>query len=32
MLFQGMGMEFKDKIVLQCFKEVKCQQGFITGV
>ena len=31
-LFQGMGMEFKDKIMLHCFREVKCQQGFTTGV
>ena len=27
MLFQGIGMEFKDKIMLYCFKEVKCEQG-----
>ena len=31
MLFYGMGMEFKDKIMLQCFREVKCKQGFTTG-
>ena len=29
-LFQGMGMEFKDKIMLHCFKEVRCKQGFTT--
>ena len=28
----GMGMEFKDKTVLHCSREVKCQQGFTTGV
>ena len=32
MLFYGMNMEFKDKIVLHCFREVKCQQGFTTEV
>ena len=25
-LFLGMGIEFKDKIMLHCFREVKCQQ------
>ena len=29
---QGMCMEFKDKTMLYCFKEVKCKQGFITGM
>ena len=24
-------MEFKDKAVLYCFREVKCKQGFTTG-
>ena len=28
MLFYGMGIEFKDKIMLYCFREVKCKQGF----
>ena len=28
---QGMGMEFKDKIMLYCFREVKWKQGFTTG-
>ena len=32
MLFYGMGMEFKDKIILYCIKEVKYQQGFTTGI
>ena len=32
MLFQGMGMEFKDKIMLYCFREVKYKQGFTTGI
>ena len=31
MLFYGMGMEFKDKIMLHCFREVKCKQGFTAG-
>ena len=26
MLFQGIDMELKDKIMLHCFKEVTCQQ------
>ena len=26
-----MGMEFKDKILLRCFREVKCEKGFTTG-
>ena len=25
-------MESKDKIMLQCFREVKCEQGFTTGI
>ena len=25
-------MEFKNKIMLYCLREVKCQQGFTTGV
>ena len=32
MLFQEMGMEFKDKIILYCFKKVNCQQGSTTGI
>ena len=32
MLFQGMGMEFKVKIMLYCFREMKCKQGFATGI
>ena len=28
----GMGMEFKYKGMLHVFREVKCQQGFTTGV
>ena len=32
MLFQGMDMEFKDKSMLHCFGEVKCKQGFTTGI
>ena len=31
MLFQGMGMEFKDKIMVYCFSEVKCKQSVTTG-
>ena len=29
---QGTGMEFKDKTMLYCFREVKCKQRFITGM
>ena len=25
-------MEFKDKIMLNCFREVKCKQGFTTDL
>ena len=32
MLFLGMGMEFKDKIMLYCSGEVRCKQGFIKGI
>ena len=32
MLLFRMGMEFKDKIKLYCYREVKCPQGIITGV
>ena len=32
MLFCGMGMEFKGKIMLYCFREVKCKQGFNTKI
>ena len=32
MLFWGMGMEFKDKMMLHCFREVKGKQGFTTGI
>ena len=32
MLLEEMSMEFKDKIMLQCFKEVKYEQGFTTGI
>ena len=32
MLFQGMGMKFKNKIMLHCFREVKCNQGFTTEI
>ena len=28
----GMGMEFKNKGMMHCFREGKCQQGFTTGV
>ena len=31
-LFYEMGMEFKDKITLNCFREVKCQQGVALGI
>ena len=31
-LFCEMGMGFKDKIMLHCFREVKCQQGFTTEI
>ena len=31
-LFQGIGMEFQDKIMLYCFREVKCKQDFTTGI
>ena len=27
-----MGMEFKDKVMLYYFKEVKCQQGNTLGI
>ena len=26
-----MGLKFKNKITLHCFREVKCKQGFTTG-
>ena len=32
MLFYRMGMEFKDKTMLYCFREVKCWQCITTGV
>ena len=32
MLFHGMDMEFKGKIIFYRFREVKCQQSFITGI
>ena len=32
MIFWGMGMEFKDKMMLYCFREVKGKQGFTTGI
>ena len=32
MLFQETGMEFKDKILLHSFWEVKCLQGLTTGI
>ena len=32
MLFWEMGMEFKDKMMLHCFREVKGNQGFTAGV
>ena len=31
-LFQGMGMKFKDKIMLQGFKEGYCEYGLATGI
>ena len=27
-LFQGMGIEFRDILMLHCFREVKCQLGY----
>ena len=27
-----MGMEFTDKIMLYCFREMKCKQGFTTRI
>ena len=32
MLFLGMSVEFKDKILLNCYRQVKCKQGFTTGI
>ena len=32
MLFSGIGMEFKEKYMLYCFREVKYKQGFTTGI
>ena len=32
LLCSGMGMEFKDKVMLHCFREMGCQQGFTTGI
>ena len=32
MLFYRMDMEFKDKILLYCFREAKFKQGFTTGI
>ena len=31
-LFWGMNIEFKDKIMLHCFLEMKCQQVFTTEI
>ena len=31
-LFWGMNMEFKDKIIIRCFPEMRCQQGFTTEI
>ena len=31
-LIWGMDMEFKDKLMLHCFPEMKCQQGFTTEI
>ena len=31
-VLRGIDMEFKDKIILHCFPEMKCQQGFLTEV
>ena len=31
-LFQGMGIGFKNKTVLHCFSEVKCHQGYIPRI
>ena len=32
MLFQGMGWEYKVKIMLHCFRKKKCQQDFTPGI
>ena len=32
MLFYWIGVEFKDKSMVYCFMEVKCKQGFTTGI
>ena len=32
MLFWGMDMKFKDKMMLHCFREVKGKQRFTTGI
>ena len=32
LLCSGMGMEFKDKVMLHCFREMGCQQGFTAGI
>ena len=32
MVFYGMGMECKDRIMLHCSREMKYQQGFTIGV
>ena len=32
MLFQGMGVESKDKIVYQCIKGKKYEQGLTMGI
>ena len=32
MLFSGMVMEIKDKIMIYCSRPVKCKQGFTTGI
>ena len=31
-LFWETGMEFKEKNILHCLREVKCQQGFTPGI
>ena len=32
LLFWRMSIEFKDRIMLHCFREVKCKQGITAGI
>ena len=31
-LFKAMGIDFKERLMLYCFREVKCKHGFTKGI